>query len=355
MKNQILIGIALMSTILFSCSSTEYVYISVTKPAPVTLPPYIKNVGVVNRTQLSNQNKVVDVVDRVFSLKGVDLDKEGAQSTVTSLADELSKNNRFDQVKALTNTDLRTNVPGLFSAPLPWDQVEEICHQNNTDALFALEVFNTDSKLSYAANPVNILSSPVGNIPGIEHQASMTTTVKTGWRIYDPSSKTILDEYSMANNISFSASGVNPAAAAAALAGRKDAVKEVGIQAAQAYASRILPYWLRVSRDYFVRGTNNFRIARRKAQTGNWNEAANLWQRETTNPSRKVAGRACYNMAIISEINGDLDKAIEWAQKSYENYNIRLGLQYVKILQYRENQNEVLKDQQPQQSQQPQQ
>jgi hypothetical protein len=45
-------------TILFifsSCASTQLVHISVLQPAPVTLPPYIKNVVVVNRTAVSKK------------------------------------------------------------------------------------------------------------------------------------------------------------------------------------------------------------------------------------------------------------------------------------------------------------
>ena len=57
-------------------------------------------------------------------------------------------------------------------------------------------------------------------------------------------------------------------------------------------------------------------------------EQQHIWQEETkSSPNGKLAGRACYNMAIIAEINGDLDGAIQWAQKSYENYNIRTGTQ----------------------------
>lgn len=77
---------------------------------------------------------------------------------------------------------------------------------------------------------------------------------------------------------------------------------------------------------------NNFVIAKRKAQTGNWDNAAELWKKETTNTKSSVAGSACYNMAIINEINGELDEAISWAQKSYKDYNNKLALEYVKIL-----------------------
>jgi hypothetical protein len=343
MKN--LISIILIAFIFQSCMPTQLVYISVLEPAPVTLPPNIKNVIVVNRSLASDEAKPIDVVNKFLSLESPNLAKEGAEATITGLGDELMKNSRFTGVKALNNTDLRTNSPGQFPAPLSWDVVERICRDNNADALFSLELFDAESKISYAAIPTTI-NTPLGNIPGIEHQANMLTTVKTGWRIYDPAGRNIVDEFPISRNISYSGKGINPLVAAQGLIGRKEAVKEVGNKVGHCYASRIIPYWIRVSRDYYVSGSDNFKMARRKAQTGNWNEAGDLWQHETTNPNPKIAGRACYNMAIISEINGNLDQAIQWSQKSYENYNNRLALYYVNILKNRKSNNELLKDQQ---------
>jgi hypothetical protein len=106
---------------------------------------------------------------------------------------------------------------------------------------------------------------------------------------------------------------------------------------------RILPFRLRVTRDYFVKGTNNFSIAKRKAQTGKWDEAGKLWELETGNPKMKIAGRACYNMAIINEINGSLDDALGWAQKAWEDYKIRLALKYTRILENRKYNDDLLK------------
>ena len=61
----------------------------------------------------------------------------------------------------------------------------------------------------------------------------------------------------------------------------------------------------------------------------------------------KVAGRACYNMGIINEINGDVDAALGWAQKAYEDYNIKLALRYSRILENRIFECEILNQQQP--------
>ena len=173
----------------------------------------------------------------------------------------------------------------------------------------------------------------------------MRTLVKAGWRIYDVHGQNILDEAAVTRNITYHGRGVNPLIAAQALMDRKEAVREVGNIAGHAYAFSIIPLWNRVTRDYYVRGNNNFKIATRRARTGNWDGAADLWERETSNPKGKIAGRACYNMAIISEINGDVDGALKWAQRSYENFNIHLALQYVNLLKNRQIDNAILADQ----------
>lgn len=339
-----LIFFLVFTAVLCSCASTELVRLSVLEPAPVTLPGHIKNIGIITRSGIAEQNKIVDVVDKVFSMEGAELDKEGAESGIAGLENELIKNQRFDRITIIRDSTLKSNVPGIFPAPVSWDVVEKICRKNKSDALFALELFDTDSKISYAANPVTV-NTPLGKVPGVEHQASMLTTVKMGWRIYDPVERNILDEFPVVGRMTFSGKGINPVKAAGAIIGRKEALKQVSNKAGQDYALRIIPFWLRVSRDYYVRGTDNFRTARRKAQAGNWDGAAALWQSETANNKSKVAGRACYNMAIISEINGNLGEAMQWAQKAYEDYNNKLALRYVKILENRAAKNALLEEQ----------
>lgn len=338
MKKSILVLVILC--ILSSCK-TNQLYLNVIEPAPVTLPPYIKKVAVINRSTTTDETKALDVADKVLSLEGANLDAESAMESIKGLSEELMNNNRFTEVKALDKIDFRTSSLAAFPVPLTWDIVAQICRENSTDALFSLEKFDTDTKIGYSNRKTEI-RTPLGNIPALEHQADMETIVKTGWRIYDPAGKAILDEFIYADAVVFHGKGINPVLAAAALVGRKDAIKEVSNKAGHGYAHRIIPFELRVMRDYYVKGTNNFKIAKRKAQTGNWNEAGELWKEETGNRDRKVAGRATYNMAIISEINGDLESALNYARKSYEDYNNKLGIRYVHILENRMYKNDVL-------------
>lgn len=339
------IPLLLTGFILCSCSSKNLLTLSVTEPAPVYVPSAIKTIGIIDRSLPSEKNKNLDIVDKILSAEGKDLDKDGAHESVSGLFDELAKNDRFSEVKILDKVDLRSPGLGIFPSALSWKSIEEICKENKVDAIFVLSYYDTDAKIDYKAVPVEI-DAPLGiKIPALEHHASIATLIKTGWRIYDPINKLIRDEYWANQNVVSKGVGINPMKAVAAIAGRKDAVFQASNRIGYNYALRIIPYRIRVSRYYYVRGTDNFIIAKRRAQTGNWDGAAELWDKEVANPKGKIAGRACYNMAIINEINGDLDAAVEWASKSYTDYNDKMAIRYLKTLRYRINKNIQLEQQ----------
>ena len=324
-----------------SCSSTNLVFISVKEPAPVTVPNYIKSVAIVNRSLASKETKVLNDIHRVISMESKSLVEEGGKACINGLNDELIANNRFENVVKLDTTELRSYGVGVFPSALDWSQVEKICRDTKTDALFSLELFDTDTKLNYSTSPTKI-NTGIISLPALEHQVNMNTLVKTGWRMYDPGGRVILDESNISKELQFYGKGINPVVAADALIGKKEAVKQVGNMAGHIYAAKIDPYWIRVNREYFVKGSDNLATAKRKAQTGDWDQAGDLWKKETNSSSRKVAGRACYNMAIINEINGDIDAAIMWAQKAYEDYRVKIALGYVNILRNRKANNELL-------------
>ena len=335
-----------ITVLMVSCKTSE-LSLSVIEPAPVTLPREIKQVGVINRSMPTDETKTLDIIDKALSLEGTDLDKDGAEQCIAGLTEELMNNQRFDKVKNLNDIDFRTPKLGdIFPVPLSWDIVDKITREKGIDALFSLEYYDTETKLNYSTGKSEV-KTPLGiAIPALEHRANMETIVKTGWRIYCPANRMIADEFSHFQSVVYTGKGVTPLVAVAGLVKRKDAIKEVSNKAGHDYAFRLIPFELRVMRDYFVKGTDNFRIAQRKAQTGKWDEAGMLWEKEVSNPDPKIAGRACHNMGIINEINGDVDAALGWAQKAYEEYNIRKSLEYTRILENRLMKREILKEQQ---------
>ncbi|HOM41693.1 MAG TPA: DUF6340 family protein, partial [Bacteroidales bacterium] len=331
----------LLALLVLSCKTQE-LYLNVIEPAPVTLPPGVKSAGIVDRSEATKDSRALDAIDKVLTLEGAELDRAGAEECLKGLTEVLSENQRFEKVVRIEEKFPAVTFPGAFPPPLDWTDAERICRENDVDLLFTLEAFDTDTRINYqivkGGNPKSLL----GVLTGTEHRADMQTLVKTAWRIYYPAERLVLDEFPLVHSLNFSASGLTPVIAAAALIDRKEAVKRTGLRAGHIYGERIVPYEITVEREYFVKGTEKFRTAMRKARTGNWDEAAELWKAETTNPGSKIAGRACYNMAIAAEIKGNLELAAEWLRKAYEDYNLRKALKYLRIIENRMNKTELV-------------
>lgn len=331
---------------MYSCSSMNGLTIPVLEPAPVTLDPTIQSVGILNRSMPSPENAKMDEIDKILSVEGVYLDRDGAQQLISGLVNELYANGRFEEIIEIKHDNLRNPGSGVYPAALPWESVHQMCEEYGVDAILVLSFYDTDTKVDYQAVPVTI-AGPLGvNLPALEHRARTTTVVKSGWRIYDAQSQYLSDEWSINDVVEMTGTGINPVNAIKAITtGRKENVMQASSEIGRKYAWRLMPYRRRVGREYYVRGTDNFKVARRRAQTGNWDGAAELWNMEVSNAKSKIAGRAHYNMAIISEINGDLDAAIDWASKSYADFRIREALSYLKILRNRVYKNELLREQ----------
>lgn len=315
---------------------------SAVEPAPITLSKDVVRIGIINRSLPSEGNKTADKIDRILSAEGRNLDREGSVTAILSLKDQLERNEAIEEIVIIDDLAHLRKGLSVFPSTLTWNEIEDLCEEYKIDAIFSLAFYDTDTKVSYKATMMDIPNDLGVKVAVPAHELTLNTLVENGWRVYDPYNNRIADELVFSDHVVSSGRGINPIKAYEAIIGRKEAVLYQSKSMGMNYAQRLLPYKHRVNRDYFVRGTGNFKIAQRRAQAGDWDGAAVLWKQETVNPDPKVAGRACYNMAISNEINGNLDEAMQWASKSYTEYNNNYALSYLNTLKYRARQKEVL-------------
>jgi hypothetical protein len=86
------------------------------------------------------------------------------------------------------------------------------------------------------------------------------TQVETGWRIYDPNTRTILDQFFIYRDLN--CQGGSFLTIGAAQLGRKEAVIRAGNRTGEDYATRVMPYSIRVSRYYYVRVRKAYEVYR---------------------------------------------------------------------------------------------
>ena len=329
------LALIIFSLLILTSCKTRVFTISVTEPAPVFLDSTYTKAAVINRTEPNPENKPLEVIDKILTAEGPELDREGANSAATSVSDELKRNPRIKKVVLLDSTGLTTPGMSVFPSSISWDELDNIAKENDVDVVFVLSFYDTDSKIDYS-NRMRSVNNPLGgtvNVP--EHQASVRTNIKTGWRIYDIKQRQILDEIILRDRTTSVGRGINPAKAVEAVINRKENVLEISKYIGQEYAQRITPQEFIVERRIYVKGSKNLKAARRYINVGDWDGAEELWIRDAQSTKRKVAGRASFNLAIISEINGDLEKAIEWANISYLNHRNKKALGYLNILKDR--------------------
>ena len=114
------------------------------------------------------------------------------------------------------------------------------------------------------------------------------------------------------------------------------ALPEAAYDAGVAYIQRFLPGFYVVKRELYRRtggsAKNQFKAAYRRAEVANWQGAIEIWDDFSDHDKQKTAGRACLNIAVANEVLGNTDLALDWAKKSYEYYNDKLGRTYSKVL-----------------------
>jgi len=330
-------GMIVLSLInlMIGCGSKKSLKTEVIKPPIVSLDTSIKRIGILNRSIPSSEHTGLDQVDKLLSMEGAKLDKDGAQQALIALKTSLLQNPRFTEV-VIISTQLKSNPGGgIFPSALDWQEIDRICKEHAVEGIITLALYDTNAKATYTTENTKI-EGPLGiEIPAIQHHVQIDTRIKTGWRMYDPVRKKVCDQLTVNERTRSKGKGINPVKAIEAVANRKQSVLQISQKIGSDYALRLLPYKATVYRDYYVKATPNFEIAKRKVETGQWDGAAQLWETETSNPDPEIAGQACFNMAFYNEIKGDYTKAIEWATKAYTDYENKKALRYIDDLKER--------------------
>ncbi len=70
-----------------------------------------------------------------------------------------------------------------------------------------------------------------------------------------------------------------------------------------------------------------------------------IYRKYVNDPDSKIAGYACYNMALASEVFGEFDIALDWAQRAYSEYRLKAARDYINTIERRIRDAEALKRQ----------
>lgn len=333
--------------LIVSCSPTKSIVLQTMEPSPVHISKNIKRIGIINRSQPTDKVKDDTGIYSVVAVEEQWLEEKGRSAALTGLFQKLLKDSRFQSIHILDSIPQELMDFEIENDSISWAMIEDICNTYDVDAVFSMSFFDTETKVSLKKTSMIQPNLMRVKVKVQAQEITLETLIENGWRIYYPKGKEIIDEFVLNNQIVSTGKGENPWEAYRAIEGRRDTLVKQSKVAGSNYGLRLLPYEDSVERLYYARGSQNLDLAHTFIKSGDWQGAFQLWEKELENSNPNIVGRACFNMAVRYEINGDLNRAMEWASKSQLDYHNKKALAYLDQLQYRFSQNQILEQQLP--------
>ncbi len=308
--------------ILVSCRSNfATITIENANPAKDELPSDIRRIALVNRSMNKQfMNHCEDSLQMYFYRKGyqlsnIVLDSLASDTTVQALASLLNESGRYQTVIPGEKNIYRDLSYEIIPDTLDPEVVSKYCRDYQTDALMVLERFYTKTMADFSAekefreNGLGIYS----------YYASLDLKYNAFFRIYKPGEKSPIKQINLTDTIYWESFDYKQKSLMEKLPTVKQALINASIKVALDIDSRISPNWIPEKRGYFLFNRNDDR-GEKLIQDNNFDEAEKYWTGLTKSENKKIRSKAEFNMALINELNGNIESAIIWAQKSYYSF-----------------------------------
>lgn len=222
------------------------------------------------------------------------------------------------------------------SDTVSWQYLEKISDNSNADIFIILDSL----RFSMESNII----TEYYYIP-TEYYKYRELAVNIYWSVFDLVEKKRLDQYHYNDTLFWDARSYSKTEVERKMSSVERSIRETSYFAAADYANRIFPGWQSETRYYFHLGNKDFETATQFVKNNNWEEASKIWKKYTNGVDKEITSRACYNMAVASEMTGEIGLAIAWAEKSNNIKNKSRTRYYISLLKSRQKDLEKLQKQ----------
>lgn len=332
----------LFFTILLLLTSSAWVKLTLIRPAVITVPQKIQTILVLNRSLPKDER--ANVIEEVLTGEIMRQDEQAIQQTIDGLVNTIKNAPRFN-IKYANEKYIGETSGTIFPDPLSWQVISKLCAKYETDAVVAIETFDSDYIITNGSRTVEKKDENGKVIPYVEFFIEGVGTVNIGFRMYDPDLNSIADQYQFSENMRWNGQGGSPTDAAQAILDKIAAINQVSYAAGQSYAMRISPTYYKVTRYFYNKPKKNKHLVEgvRKSEVADWEGAIESWQMAIKKGKKdKDKGRAAFNIAVAYEVLGDLDKALEWSAKAYTEFEEKDANDYHRKIKARINEESIV-------------
>lgn len=285
-----------------SCVTINEFPIEVFQPAKITLPAEIKNVTVVARNLKYNndtlQNYYSKDFRRIKDKTPVNIDSLTVKACLDSLSAKLLAQKRFDKITILPVSSFPVKYVKNINPPSK-NLIRKISSDTNADALILLDMYSGFYSI-FADNS--------------RKEAKVVTA--SIWTIYDASKLQIINHTSLVDTLYWDGLNESGSYSQSRIPNKKAALEIAAGLAGLSYSKNIVPNWAKVYRNTLSYNKADFKKAAELAGKNKWDEASVLWEKYTTSRNKRQQIQALFNLAIASEMEGNIDTASDLISKA---------------------------------------
>ena len=283
---------------LSSCVVLNEFPIEVFQPGKVVLPPEIKNVTLVSRNLKYTSDTLQDYYSkdyrRIKDIRPINVDSLSVKACFDSLTLKMKTQKQFKQITVLPFTVFPVQHVKSIRPPSK-NLIQKISSDTHADALILLDMFSS----FYSVYPISDNNRSIAKV--------VTASI---WTIYDASKLQIINHTSVVDTLYWDGLDENQNYSSVKIPNKKAALEIAAGMAGVNYSKNIVPNWIKVYRNTLSYNQADFKKAARLAKLNKWAEASVLWRKYTESTNKRQKMMALFNLAIASEMNGDIDDAI---------------------------------------------
>lgn len=335
-------GLIMLPLVLFSsCSSVRTIPVEIALRPKEHIPENIQSLTLINRAINSRFNNPRSdslqllFFQRQFRMDTIMYDTMASDTMLVALGDMLFESGRYDIVipeNPFPNALSGTGLP----VAMPWNEVDTLVKQYNTDAVLSIEHFKTRIITDFQRES---FFDPESRYLINGYSANMKIAYEVLFRIYYPAEREIVKNIAVLDTLYWEDLDTEIRPLFNRFTPVKYAIIEAGIHGALRITEKIAPDWRVTRRQYFFKGHTLLEQAHLRVLEGDWYGAADLWHdMAEMSLSRSLRSKAEFNLALAYEMFGDIDEAIRWGVKSYESMYRPLTYNYLERLNVRKQQ-----------------
>jgi tetratricopeptide (TPR) repeat protein len=320
--------IAIPAVFLFnSCTAVLYTSIDVLRPAKASFDDKAENLLIVNNAAVQpsttgHKTWLINDTERTIDVSTDSL----SMLLVSVLSEEIADRGFFAGNRLIYETQNTTSAYNT-AKPLRSYQAANLCEQHQADVVLSLNKLTTTSLLEeFYLNDYSYF-------------LSLDVVYNSEWSIQYPY-RAQMDTLQFTDTVHWENNSYSRRLLFENFPRRSDALKNGALYVGRKSVNRFIPYWEEQNRYFFDVKDKQMRQGMDSVYAKQWAGAIKIWEDFLSTAKNKTAAYAANNLAVVYEITGNPDKALEYITAAIDSYSNRMCYDAEKLYRmtsYRDN------------------